>query len=84
MSGDIKLTSGSANEDGAISGTVLIASGNTKDATPGQVQISGGSSDLSKGANVKVLAGEGTLSGMGGDISLSKSLTNFYSRFHVT
>lgn len=77
-SGDISIISGSANEDGAISGTVLIASGNTRDTTSGQVQISGGDSNLGKGADVNVLAGIGTMSGMGGNVSLSESFTNCY------
>ena len=73
-SGDVMLTSGSANAIGSSSGKVLIASGNNKDRTPGVIRLVGGSSDQGQGADIDIFAGEGTYSGLGGRLSLRKSL----------
>lgn len=70
MSGNVRLTSGSSDADGASSGTIALQSGNTKDTTPGIVQLLGGSSELGQGGDVNVFAGDGHSSGAGGALSL--------------
>lgn len=77
-SGDVKLTSGSADAVGAISGTVIITTGTTKDTASGTLQLVGGDSELGKGADVKILAGEGTSSGLGGNLLLGKLFPEYY------